>query len=57
MTAKITMTATIAYPWRRSPIMRPKTRGRLNGMASSKNTSIQLVQAVGFSNGCELLAL
>jgi hypothetical protein len=49
--------ATIAYPCRLLPTIRPKVRGRLNEMTSSRKISSQLVQLVGFSNGCALLAL
>ncbi len=51
------MIATIARPWRLSPTIRPNTRGRLNGISSSRKICSQLVHVVGFSNGCEELAL
>jgi len=35
----------------------PNARGNENGMASNRKISSQLVQAVGFSNGWEELAL
>jgi hypothetical protein len=55
--AMTAMAARIAYPCRFWPTMRPKTRGRLNGMHSSRKISSQLVHDVGFSNGWALLML
>jgi hypothetical protein len=51
------MTDTIARPWRVSPTILPKARGRLNGIRRSKKISNQFVHVVGFSNGCDELTL
>ena len=56
-TAMTPIAATIASPWRLSPTMRPKTRGRENGISPSRKISSQFVQAVGFSNGWAELTL
>ena len=55
--ARTAITARIAYPCRFWPTIRPNTRGRLNGITSSRKISSQLVHVVGFSNGWALLAL
>ena len=55
--AMVAMAATIASPWRRSPTIRPNTLGRAKGIRPRRKISSQLVQAVGFSNGCAELAL
>ncbi len=51
------ITATIAWPWRRSPTIRPKVRGSAKGINSSRKTSSRLLKPVGFSNGWAELAL
>ena len=56
--AKITaITARIAQPWRLSPSILPKVRGRANGISSSSTISSRFVNAFGFSNGCAEFAL
>jgi hypothetical protein len=55
--AMTAITARMAYPCRSSPTMRPNVRGRLKEITSSRKISSQLVQAVGFSNGCAELTL
>jgi hypothetical protein len=55
--ARIATAATIAYPCRLLPTIRPKVRGRLNEITSNRKISSQFVQVVGFSNGWALLAL
>src|SRR5262249_37526129 len=56
-TARTAITATIAYPCRGWPTIRPNVRGSEKPIASSRKISIQLVQEVGFSNGWDELAL
>ena len=56
-TASSAMVSTTARPWRLSPVIRPKTRGRLKGMTRISRISSQLLKDVGFSKGWELLAL
>ena len=49
--------ASTTKPWRRSPTMRPKTRHNAAGMAKIASICSRLANALGFSNGCALLAL
>lgn len=46
-----------AQPWRRSPTTIPNVRVSANGMTSIRKTAQRFVNGVGFSKGCEELAL
>ena len=51
------MAASSALPCPGSRTMRPNATGSANGISSSMKVSSAQVSAVGFSNGCALLAL
>src|SRR5439155_22098632 len=51
------MTARMAQPWRWLPTMRPNTLVRAAPMAKIEIICTKFDSAVGFSNGCEALAL